>query len=64
MYIVDLVCCTAEINTTLWSNYTPLKIKLIPTIEKDGHYYDLKSTYLKLINYLYMLMCIISELPK
>ena len=26
IHIADSLCCTAEINTTLYSNYTPIKI--------------------------------------
>ena len=28
IHITDSVCCTAETNTTLQSNYTPIKINL------------------------------------
>ena len=26
MRMADSLCCTAETNTTLWSNYTPIKM--------------------------------------
>ena len=26
VYITDSLCCTAETNTTLYTNYTPIKI--------------------------------------
>ena len=31
MRIADSICCTAESNTTLWINYTPIKIFKKPT---------------------------------
>ena len=34
--VADSLCCTAETNTTLYSNYTPIKINLKKSEKEEG----------------------------
>ena len=36
IHIADSLCCTAETNTTLYSNYTPIKINLKKSEKEEG----------------------------
>ena len=52
--IADSLCCGAETNTPLWSNYTPIKMLLKKnksTVKMEGIIFIIKVLILKLITF-------------